>query len=133
MSRPSNQIEPADGRKKPLIMLKKVVLPAPFGPITARSSPFGTLSETSRTATRLPKLLVTLRTSRTFMLGTRSCFALASDEAKQSAREEQHDRHEQHADERHPVDGDAGEIVLQDHEHRGAEQRTPEAAHAAHH
>ena len=49
------------------------------------------------------------------------------------ARKEQHDQHEQQADERHPVDGDARQIILQHHEHRGAEQRPPEAAHAAHH
>ena len=53
--------------------------------------------------------------------------------AEKPARKEQHDEHEQHADERHPVDGDAREIVLQHDEHRGAEQRPPERAHAAHH
>ena len=50
---------PAVGGKKPLIRLKKVVLPAPFGPMIARSSPVGTASETSRTAARLPKRLLT--------------------------------------------------------------------------
>ena len=42
MSCPSNMMVPAVGGKKPLIRLKKVVLPAPFGPMMARSSPFAT-------------------------------------------------------------------------------------------
>ena len=44
---PSSTISPAVGGKNPLIMLKKVVLPAPFGPMTARSSP-GAQSPTPR-------------------------------------------------------------------------------------
>jgi hypothetical protein len=60
-------IEPEDGGKNPLIRLKKVVLPAPFGPMMARNSPLATLSDTSRTATRLPNRLLTLQISSTFM------------------------------------------------------------------
>ena len=48
--------------RKPLIVLKNVVLPAPFGPITARSSPGSTAIETLLTATRLPKRLDTFST-----------------------------------------------------------------------
>ncbi len=55
MSCSSKMIVPRVGGKKPLIRLKKVVLPAPLGPITARSSPGSTVIETSLTATRLPK------------------------------------------------------------------------------
>ena len=55
MSRPSNRIRPAVGGKKPLIRLKNVVLPAPLGPMTARSSPGSTSIDTWSTATRLPK------------------------------------------------------------------------------
>ena len=36
---PSNTISPAVGAKNPEIMLKNVVLPAPLGPMMARSSP----------------------------------------------------------------------------------------------
>ena len=39
MSWPSNRMRPDVGGKKPLIRLKNVVLPAPLGPMTARSSP----------------------------------------------------------------------------------------------
>ncbi len=39
MSSPSSRISPDVGGKKPVIRLKNVVLPAPFGPMIARSSP----------------------------------------------------------------------------------------------
>ena len=68
-SRPSKTILPALGGKKPLIKLKKVVFPAPFGPMIARNSPRATASEMSSTATRLPNRFPTLTTSRTFAGG----------------------------------------------------------------
>ncbi len=67
MSRPSKLMVPEVGGKNPLIRLKNVVLPAPFGPMIAHNSPFATVSDTSRTATRLPNRLVTLLISSTFM------------------------------------------------------------------
>ena len=67
MSSPSNTIRPEDGVRKPLIRLKNVVLPAPFGPITARSSPGSTVIETLSTATRLPKRRLMLSTERRLM------------------------------------------------------------------
>src|SRR6516164_6142327 len=123
---------PDVGWKNPLMRLKNVVLPAPFGPMMARSSPFATVKETSWTATRLPKRLLTLRTSRTLMPWC-SRLTFASNEAQQAAREEQHDQHEQQADERHPVDGDARQVVLQNDEHRRAQERAPERPHSSHH
>src|ERR1700757_1253781 len=38
MSPPSNRIRPEDGRNTPVRQLKNVLLPAPFGPMTARIS-----------------------------------------------------------------------------------------------
>ena len=43
MSRSLNQIAPAVGSTWPEIMLMKVVLPAPFGPITQRTSPLASV------------------------------------------------------------------------------------------
>ena len=40
MSRSLKKMRPEDGRMRPLIMLARVVLPAPFGPMTARISPW---------------------------------------------------------------------------------------------
>ena len=42
IGRPSKIIAPSLGGKKPLIRLNRVVLPAPFGPMTARNSPGST-------------------------------------------------------------------------------------------
>ena len=39
MRSPQKEIVPASGANDPAIMLNKVVLPAPFGPITAKISP----------------------------------------------------------------------------------------------
>ncbi|PYN79200.1 MAG: hypothetical protein DMD96_18880 [Candidatus Rokuibacteriota bacterium] len=54
MSAPSNQIRPEVGTVSPEIRRKKVVLPAPLGPMIDRSSPRRTLTSTSDTASRLP-------------------------------------------------------------------------------
>src|ERR1700738_580432 len=54
MSRPSNTMVPTVGRKKPLIKLNKVVLPAPLGPMIARSSPLGTAVVRQNEDARLP-------------------------------------------------------------------------------
>src|ERR1700736_897618 len=41
MSSPLNRMRPDEGRSTPVRQLKNVLLPAPFGPITARISPRG--------------------------------------------------------------------------------------------
>ena len=46
MSRPSSRMRPAVGRSTPVRRLISVVLPAPFGPISAWRAPFSTFSET---------------------------------------------------------------------------------------
>ena len=43
--RASNVIVPADGRRRPETVRRVVVLPAPFEPISATSSPWATVSE----------------------------------------------------------------------------------------
>src|SRR6266498_1557289 len=50
----------------PVIVLKKVVLPAPFGPIRPAIIPFSITKSTLLTATRPPNALVTLRASKRF-------------------------------------------------------------------
>ena len=62
MSFPSNRMRPELGDEEPLIILKNVVLPAPFGPITARNSPGSTVIDTSLTAIRLPNCFETFST-----------------------------------------------------------------------
>jgi hypothetical protein len=54
MSSSSNSIRPLVGLYTPVSMLKKVVLPAPFGPIRLMVDPRGMVKSTLSTATRPP-------------------------------------------------------------------------------
>ena len=68
MSSPSKKMRPELGRRNPLIRLKNVVLPAPLGPMIARSSPSSTVIDTLLTAIRLPKWRDTLSTRNKLMV-----------------------------------------------------------------
>src|SRR5256885_16604647 len=63
MSRPSKKIAPASLPRLPEIWPISVVLPAPFGPIRACTSPRTTSSVTSSVATTPPKRFDTARSS----------------------------------------------------------------------
>ncbi len=54
MSWPSNTIVPDVGGTSQVSILKKVLLPAPFGPMMPRSSPTLTVKSMSLLATRPP-------------------------------------------------------------------------------
>src|SRR5260221_7005304 len=87
MSSPAKWICPASGRSSPESCLMKVVLPAPFGPITACVSPGRTSKSTASVATRAPKVLCSLRVSRRLLM-------LSRHQAGESASGEDHDQHE---------------------------------------
>ena len=57
-SPPSKDTRPEVGGSSPAMSLKNVLLPAPLGPITDRSSPARTSKSTALTARSLPKLRV---------------------------------------------------------------------------
>ena len=105
-----------------------MVLPAPFGPITARSSPRATLSETSCTATRLPKRLLTLLTSSTLTSPPLSATVPNRPRGKNSTTST--NSMPMNDIQLMVIDGD---VILQHDEHDGADQRPPEVAHPAHH
>src|SRR6185437_14764790 len=130
MFSPSNVTLPAVGGKKPLMRLKKVVLPAPFGPITARSSPAFMSNVTPSTAFNVPKWRDTLSIRKNV---DPAGAGLAIEDAEHAFREQEHDEHEEQADEGHPVFGHARQIVLSDDEDDHPEQRPKEAAHASEH
>src|SRR4029079_15759121 len=99
-SSPANTMRPASGASSPEIWLISVVLPAPFGPITACSSPGITSSVTSSVTRRPPKFF-----ERFSMRSTAS----ATDhppqprgETEQSARREYRDQHEQRPEDHLP-------------------------------
>src|SRR5258708_2098779 len=54
--RPKAVISPLSGRSRPASSLRSVVLPAPFGPNTASTSPRWSAKETPRSALTCPKL-----------------------------------------------------------------------------
>ena len=61
MSCPSSQMLPEVGSSTPVSRLISVVLPAPFGPISAWRAPAATFSETSLVATKPPNFLTSWR------------------------------------------------------------------------
>ena len=58
MSMPSKVTLPSSGMRKPEMMSKMVVLPAPFEPMRPRISPWRSWNEVSSTAVMPPKRLV---------------------------------------------------------------------------
>jgi len=58
MSLPLSRMRPEVGRSTPVTQLKNVLLPAPFGPITARISPRRTSRLTLLSAVNPPKRMV---------------------------------------------------------------------------
>src|SRR5262249_32569033 len=65
MSSPSSSTCPAEGLSAPVIRLTRVVLPAPFGPMSARRAPRSKVRSMSRATRNAPKLLLRPWISRT--------------------------------------------------------------------
>src|SRR5918997_1409806 len=105
---PSKATVPAFGRMKPATMAKVVVLPAPFGPISAVMAPAGTSKSTLLTAWRPPKRTDRPRTSST---------APPRDAARQEGDDEEKRQPVQHgreAGQRHEGAGRVGHHVERD-------------------
>ena len=62
-ARPANEIVPSLGSSRPAMTLKKVVLPAPLGPMRLTIEPLGMSKSMVRTATRPPNRFVIPRAS----------------------------------------------------------------------
>src|SRR5947209_5910408 len=75
MSRPSSRMLPAVGRNTPVRMLMIVVLPAPFGPISAWRAPFSTESVTSLVAIMPPNCFISPFVSSAGAISAPSGFA----------------------------------------------------------
>ena len=128
---PSNRISPESGASWPLIMLKQVVLPAPFGPIMARNSPGATAKLTSLTARTPPKALDSERTSSTLMTCAPLLRQSAAKPPTMPLRERQHQQQDDGAQQRAPIFGLPHHRVLQGGEHRGADDRPGQRLDAA--
>ena len=84
MSRPSNRIRPAVGVSSPVMTLKSVVLPAPFGPMRPVISTWRTSRSTSESARFPPNFTVTCFDDEA---GRRQSCAQILEVAVESARE----------------------------------------------
>src|SRR5689334_6364045 len=72
MSWPSKKTLPSVAGRSPVRQLKKVDLPAPFGPIRPRMSPCSRVTLAESTALKLPNAFVMSRASRS--MGSSLCF-----------------------------------------------------------
>ena len=76
MSHPSRRMRPSVGGRQPVTRLKSVVLPAPFGPITAEIEPCAIENETWLTACSPPNRLEIALTSSSAVMDALSAFRL---------------------------------------------------------
>src|SRR5438034_4866890 len=71
MSRPKSVMEPASGESSPVMRLKSVVLPSPFGPMIRRRSPGSTVRSTASVTRRPPNDFWSFCTESAAMVGGR--------------------------------------------------------------
>src|SRR4029453_18446983 len=100
MSSPASRMVPECGSSCPVSCLIRVVLPAPFGPITACNSPRATSSETLSVATIPPN-----RRTRFSTRSKGSATTQPPEQAKDATTSEQHDQQQQRAHDQCPVFG----------------------------
>src|SRR6266540_707411 len=98
MSCPSKRMRPSSGAISPASWPISVVLPAPFGPITACSSPRLIASMMASEAMTPPKRLVSPS-----ICSSASATAHAFQQAVHAAAREQHDQQEQRAEHDLPI------------------------------
>src|SRR5438034_9170192 len=129
MSMSLKTMRPVSVASTPEIWPMTVVFPAPFGPISACTSPRTTSSVTSSVATTPPKRFVTPRSSSMALCLEQSRNALGS----------QHDYREQHdadgepgmvlgvrRERREPADAVVRDQMLEKHDHCGADHAAPD-------
>src|SRR5215470_13927725 len=137
MSSPLHTTWPVLGRITPEIRWKKLVFPAPFGPMMARSSPGSTATLTRSTARSAPNERESARVSRIGGMSPRVSGRSASslDEglhsADHSAWHEDDDQDEDGAGEDHPLLGVARHDLLDQQEHHRAKHGPDQCADPA--
>src|ERR1700677_218937 len=125
---PANRMAPASGASSPKSCEISVVLPAPFGPMTAWTSPAMTSSDRESLAARLPKRLVRLSMSKS---GSGIGAARMGFEQRQHAASgEQGDEDQERSEENLPMLGPAREYRLKTDQHGGADQRSKQGGSA---
>src|SRR6266576_5296823 len=143
MSWPSNRTLPEVDNRSPVRQLKKMDLPAPFGPIRPRISPCSSVTEAASTALKLPKVLVMPRASRSMACSRRddvlwrlaALFQTPLDQRQDAARLKPRDQDDDRAIQ---YEGQAGALAaeqavgdfLQRHQDRRTHQRSEQQAGA---
>src|SRR5882672_5085183 len=128
-SRPLSVTRPRSGRRWPVIKLKRVVLPAPFGPMIAPMLPRGASKLTPPTATKPPKIFTRSRTSSTAGPPEQAPRERAESAGDPSGEPEQ--EHDQHgAQHERPVLGVRDDLLIQEDQHERADAGPKERAHA---
>src|SRR4030042_2586399 len=95
---------PLSGLSIPVIKLNRVVLPAPFGPITATSCPFSTVSSAPLTARNLSKDLYRFSTFSMLSSCLRSLFVAAFSELLKQKAHRPFGQEKDEEDQEHPED-----------------------------
>src|SRR5262245_44354449 len=121
-------MRPASGAISPASWLISVVLPAPFGPMIACSSPCGTASAIASEATTPPKRLL-----RSSISKSASATAHPGEQTVNAAAREQHDQQEKRTEDDLPVFGYARQQLFQHQQRHRADARPEHRPHAAEH
>src|SRR4029077_5390547 len=131
-SLPSNTMRPVVGGMSPAIQLKKVDLPAPFGPIRPMISPSATMRSAPRTAKKPPnafEIFSALSSMRTpGQAGRDSVPQLVHAARLESGQQHDHAAIENVGESRGPAAEEGVGGSLQRHENEGADQRSKERA-----
>src|SRR5579863_7852288 len=132
MSRPSSRTRPPSAGRCPVIRLKKVDFPAPFGPMTAAIWRVSTVRLTSLTATKPAKLLLRERTSSIARRQIMPQAAEAGDKPADDAAGECEQQHQQdHAEDERPILRVVGDLLVEPDEGQRPDRRAPEKFDAA--
>src|SRR4051794_17061413 len=125
ITRPANAIVPASGRSSPARAETSVVLPAPFGPMTAWISPGMTESVTSASAGSPPNRLLSpdIASSASAIAVPALAVPADPDQAEQARFRTQHDDDQQWAEQCRPVLGPARQHAFEQQIGGGAEYR----------
>src|SRR5579863_7059292 len=122
MSPPSKRTAPPCGAISPARRPMSVVLPAPFGPITACSSPGGTASVIASAATTPPKRLL-----RPSICNSGSATQTAPKQSGDPAVHVDRDQEQERTEDQVGILGDARQRLLQQQESHRSEQRAEAA------
>src|SRR6187455_602588 len=133
-------MRPSLGAMKPVMMANSVVLPAPFGPISAVMRPASAVNDAALTASNPPKRRETFSTRSSSAIAAlhrlgAKLRAQAFEQSRNAARRESHDEH-QHSAVDHQIEPrrmagrELGEFAERAHDQR-AKQRAEHRADAA--